>query len=257
MKALEETSIKGYVHSNESFGSVDGPGIRFVSFLQGCRMRCQFCHNPDTWKINTGTAFTPEELFNEALKYRPYWGKNGGVTCSGGEPLLQLDFLIEYFKLCKSKGVHTTLDTCGQPFTYNEEWLNRFDELLEYTDLILLDIKQINNERHTKLTTQPNTSIINLARYLKTKRQPIWIRHVLVPQRTDFDEDLIELSSFIESLGNIVQKVEVLPYHTMGVYKYKELGIKYPLEGIESPSHQRIENANRILKVNHYQGYRN
>lgn len=250
------SDVIGYVHSTESFGSVDGPGIRFVSFMQGCRMRCQFCHNPDTWRINAGTPYTAEQLFNEASKYRVYWGRKGGVTCSGGEPLLQIDFLIEYFKLCKKNGVHTTLDTCGAPFTKEKDWLMRFDELLRYTDLILLDIKEINPERHLRLTTWKNDTILALANYLKGKSQAIWVRHVLVPERTDFDEDLIELSQFIESLGDIVKKVEVLPYHTMGVYKYRELGIPYPLDGIDPPTNDRVENAQKILKIDQYQGYR-
>lgn len=248
--------IVGYVHSLESFGSVDGPGIRFVSFMQGCRLRCQFCHNPDTWKINAGKAYTARELFNEAIKYRPYWRDTGGVTASGGEPLLQIDFLIEYFKLCKKNGVHTTLDSCGGPFNRDPEWLAKFDELLEYTDLIMMDIKQINPEKHLKLTSAPNDNILDLFSYLKEKEQPIWIRHVLVPTRTDFDEDLIKLSEFIESLGDIVKKVEVLPYHTMGVYKYKEMGIPYPLKGVDSPTDERVANARQILKTESYTGYR-
>ncbi|MDK7050880.1 pyruvate formate-lyase-activating protein [Aerococcus sanguinicola] len=250
------TETIGYVHSLESFGSVDGPGIRFVSFMQGCRLRCQFCHNPDTWKINAGTPYTAEELFREAVKYQPYWGKKGGVTVSGGEPLLQIDFLIEYSKLCKKHGVHTTLDSCGGPFTREPEWLAKFEELLEYTDLILMDVKQINPERHLKLTTAPNENILDLFRFLQEKGQPIWIRHVLVPTRTDFDEDLQGLSDFIQSLGDIVKKVEILPYHTMGVYKYHELGIPYKLEGVEPPTEDRVANAKRILKVDDYQGYR-
>lgn len=249
-------SIIGRVHSLESFGSVDGPGIRFVSFLQGCRMRCEFCHNPDTWKINSGTPYTPQQLFNEAVKYRPYWGKKGGVTCSGGEPLLQKEFILEYFKICKANGVTTTIDTCGGVFSRDPEYLEVMDELLEYTDLILLDLKQINPERHKSLTMMPNDHIIDFANYLKEKNQPIWVRHVLVPSRTDFDEDLEKLGLFIESLGDIVKKVEILPYHTMGVYKYKELGIKYPLEGVPSPTADRVKNAERLLKVDQYQGYR-
>lgn len=251
-----EQETVGYVHSIESFGSVDGPGIRFVSFMQGCRMRCEFCHNPDTWKINAGTPYTPRELLKEAIKYKPYWRQKGGVTVSGGEPLLQMDFLIEYFKLCHEYGVNTTLDTCGQPFTRDAAWLAKFDELLAYTDLILLDVKQFNLEKHIKLTAHPNHNILDLANYLKEKQQPVWIRHVLVPTRSDFDEDLQDLSAFIESLGDIVKKVEILPYHTMGVYKYKELGMKYPLEGIKSPADARVQNAERILQADKYQGYK-
>lgn len=253
---ISEQETIGYVHSIESFGSVDGPGIRFVSFMQGCRMRCQFCHNPDTWKINAGTPYTPKALLQAAIKYKPYWRQNGGVTVSGGEPLLQIDFLIAYFKLCQAHGINTTLDTCGAPFTRDPAWLAKFDELLAYTDLILLDIKQFNAAKHLQLTTQPNQNILDLAAYLSEKNQPIWIRHVLVPTQTDFDDDLQDLAEFIAGLGDIVQKVEILPYHTMGVYKYQELGLEYPLAGIKSPAEERVRNAELILRVDQYQGYK-
>lgn len=144
------TPIIGYVHSTESFGSVDGPGIRFITFMQGCRMRCEFCHNPDTWNMKGGNPYTPQELYDEAIQYRSFWGSKGGVTVSGGEPLLQIDFLIEYFKICKENGVHTTIDTCGQPFTFKEPFFGRFQELLKYTDLFLFDIKHIDSEGHRR-----------------------------------------------------------------------------------------------------------
>ena len=252
VKAMMETI--GYVHSTESFGSVDGPGIRFISFMQGCRMRCEFCHNPDTWKMTGGHAYTAQELFNEAKQYRAFWGNSGGVTVSGGEPLLQMDFLIEYFKICKANGVHTTIDTCGQPFTYQEPFFSKFNQLLEYTDLLLFDLKHIDNEGHIRLTGHPNTNIIDLANYLSEVRQDVWIRHVLVPTRTDFDEYLYRLSDFVAGLKNVL-KFEVLPYHKMGVYKYTALGYKYKLEGVEPPSIERVENAKKILNVDQYTGY--
>lgn len=237
---------KGIIHSIESFGSVDGPGVRFVIFLQGCKMRCQFCHNPDTWKLSSDRAYTPEELLRMAKRYKVYWGKNGGVTVSGGEPLLQIDFLIEFFKLCKRDKIHTCIDTAGNPFTREGEFFDKFNELMKYTDMLMLDIKEINEERHKLLTGVQNHNILDMARYLSEIKKPIWIRHVLVPERTDYDEDLHKLRSFIDTLEN-VEKVEVLPYHTMGIYKWQTLGLSYPLEGIDAPSDERVENARRIL----------
>ncbi|MCQ9209035.1 pyruvate formate-lyase-activating protein [Granulicatella seriolae] len=246
--------VVGYIHSTESFGSVDGPGIRFVTFMQGCRMRCEFCHNPDTWNIGTGHKRITDELLQEALKYRPFWGKKGGVTISGGEPLLQIDFLIDFFRKCKEQGVHTTLDSCGMPFTYDEPFFSKFEELLQYTDLILLDLKHIDSEGHRKMTGWPNDNILELARYLSRKGQPVWIRHVLVPERTDYDEYLYRLSDFVAELKN-VQKFEILPYHKLGVYKWKNLGIPYKLDGIEPPTPERVENARRILNTDSYTGF--
>ncbi|MEK4948032.1 pyruvate formate-lyase-activating protein [Carnobacterium sp. FSL W8-0810] len=248
------TPAIGYVHSTESFGSVDGPGIRFVTFMQGCRMRCEFCHNPDTWNMGGGTPYTADELLAEALSYRDYWGSKGGITVSGGEPLLHIDFLIEYFKKAKEEGVHTTLDTCGQPFTYEEPFFSRFEKLMEYTDLLLFDIKHIDNEKHKRLTMHGNENILNMSMYLSKINKPVWIRHVLVPERSDDDNDLMRLSDFIQSLGN-VYKVEILPYHKLGVYKYAALNIPYKLKDIEPPTLERVENANRLLKVQDYKDY--
>ena len=237
---------KGYIHSLESFGSVDGPGVRYIIFTTGCAMRCQFCHNPDTWIMSKGTEYTADELLNKAIKYRSYWGKEGGITVSGGEPLLQIDFLIELFEKAKEMGIHTTLDTSGNPFTREEPFFSKFERLMKSTDLILLDIKHIDDEQHKILTEQSNKNILDLARYLSDINKPVWIRHVLVPQRNDKDEYLIRLREFIDTLQN-VQKVEVLPYHTLGVYKWKELGYEYKLEGIEPPTKERVDNARKIL----------
>ncbi|SEK38395.1 pyruvate formate lyase activating enzyme [Carnobacterium iners] len=248
-------SAIGYVHSTESFGSVDGPGIRFIAFMQGCRMRCEFCHNPDTWNMGGGTPYTSDELLEEALAYREYWGEEGGITVSGGEPLLHIDFLIELFKKAKAEGVHTTVDTCGQPFTYDEPFFSRFEELMSYTDLLLFDVKHIDDEKHKKLTMMSNKNILDMARYLSDIGKPVWIRHVLVPERSDFDEDLIRLNKFIESLNNVV-KVEILPYHKLGVYKYEALKIPYKLEGIETPTTERVENAKRLLNTDRYTAYK-
>ena len=248
--------IMGTIHSTENFGTVDGPGVRFVVFAQGCRMRCQFCHNPDTWKINDPKASvrSADDILAEAVKYRPYWGEEGGITVSGGEPLLQVEFLIDLFKKAKAQGIHTTLDTCGKPFTRKEPFFSQFQELMQYTDLILFDIKHIDNTEHRKLTTQTNDNIIEMAQYLSEINKPVWIRHVLVPRRSDYDEYLIRLDEFIQTLHN-VDKVEVLPYHTMGRYKWEELGLKYPLDGITPPTQARVENAKKILHVDDYIGY--
>lgn len=240
--------VQGYVHSLESFGSVDGPGVRYVIFLAGCAMRCQFCHNPDTWNMQTGTPYTADALLEKAMRYRSYWGENGGITVSGGEPLLQIDFLIELFRKAKEQGIHTTLDTSGNPFTREEPFFGKFQELMKYTDLFLLDIKQIDGEQHKILTGCTNQNILDLARYLSDEKKPVWIRHVLVPQRSDNDEYLDRLRAFLDTLQN-VERVEVLPYHTLGVYKWKELGLSYPLEGIDPPTKERIENAKEKLRT--------
>ena len=242
---------KGYIHSLESFGSVDGPGVRYVIFLSGCAMRCQFCHNPDTSNMQAGTPYTADELLEKALRYRSYWGSKGGITVSGGEPLLQIDFLLELFTKAKEKGVHTTLDTCGNPFTREEPFFSKFEKLMEVTDLVMLDIKHMDEEQHVLLTGQKNDNILDMAKYLSDTGKSMWIRHVLVPERSDRDDYLWKLHDFIEKLDH-VERVEVLPYHTLGVYKWKELGIPYGLEGIEPPTQERIQNANEILKTAKY-----
>lgn len=244
----EPNEQTGYIHSLESFGSVDGPGVRYIIFMSGCAMRCQFCHNPDTWNMQSGRRYTADELLKQAIKYRSYWGSKGGITVSGGEPLLQIDFLTELFQKAKAQGIHTTLDTSGNPFTREEPFWGKFKELMKYTDLILLDIKHINVEQHKSLTGCTNRNILDMAEYLSEIGKPVWIRHVLVPGKSDNDEYLRELDAFIQTLNN-VEKVEVLPYHTMGAFKWKELGLEYPLAGVEPPSKERIANAERLLHV--------
>ena len=237
----------GAIHSIETFGLVDGPGVRYVIFLQGCMMRCKFCHNADTWKINKPNQ-SAEDILKKALRYRPYWKDNGGITVSGGDPRLHIDFLSELFNLAKKEGVHTTLDTCGQPFTYQEPFFSKFKQLMQVTDLILLDIKHIDEKEHKKLTGHTNENILDLARYLSTIQKPIWIRHVLVPTINTDEKDLKRLRQYLDTLQNI-ERIEVLPYHTLGAYKWKELGLKYPLEGIQPPTMKQIQFANDILKT--------
>ena len=240
--------MKGLVHSLESFGSVDGPGVRYVIFLQGCRMRCQFCHNPDTWdpKDPGAVPYTAEELLEKVERCRGYWGKRGGITVSGGEPLLQIDFLLELFMKAKERGVHTCNDTDRNPFTREEPFFSKFRRLMEVTDLLLVDIKEMNPERHKSLTGVKNDNILDMLRYLDEIRKPIWIRHVLVPERTAFEEDLTAMGAFLDTLHN-VERVEVLPYHTMGVFKWEKLGIPYPLEGISPPTEAQTARAREIL----------
>ena len=233
----------GHIHSTESFGAADGPGVRFIVFMQGCHMRCRYCHNPDTWKMDGGDEVTADEILKRALRFKPYWGKDGGITISGGEPLLQIDFVIELFKKAKELGINTCIDTAGNPFTKEDPFFSKFEELMKYTDLLLLDLKEINPTRHKDLTGFDNSNIIEMAKYLSEINKPVWIRHVLVPEHSDFDEDLDALGDFIDTLSN-VDRVEILPYHTLGKFKWENLGIPYTLESISPPSAERIEMLN-------------
>jgi pyruvate formate lyase activating enzyme len=239
--------IEGAIHSIESFGSVDGPGVRFVIFVRGCKMRCRYCHNADTWKMQTENMKTADELLDQAERYRSYWGEEGGITVSGGEPLLQIDFLLELFRKAKARGIRTCIDTAGQPFTREEPFFSKFKELMQYTDLLLVDIKHIDPEEHIKLTAQPNENIHDMFRYLSEIEKPIWIRHVLVPGVTDDDKWLRETRKFIETLHN-VRRIEVLPYHSLGEFKWEELGVPYTLKGVNPPDAERVRNAEEILR---------
>ena len=235
----------GKIHSIETFGTVDGPGVRFVVFFQGCPMRCAYCHNPDTWEMDGGTEVSAEELIARLNRNRAFY-KTGGITATGGEPLLQIDFLLEFFRLAKEKGIHTALDTSGNPFTTEEPFYFKWKELMQYTDLVLLDIKHIDEAQHRILTGCTNENILEMARQLSDLGKTMWIRHVLVPERNDKDEYLTRLAEFLKTLKT-VERVEVLPYHTLGIYKWENLGITYPLDGIEPPSEERVKNAERIL----------
>ncbi len=239
-------SALGRAFSVETFGSVDGPGLRFVLFLTGCPFHCLYCHNPECWSGADSFEVTAQEVLQKALRYRSYWGREGGLTVSGGEPLLQMDFLLELFPLFQERGISTCIDTSLAPFTKEEPFFSRFRSLMERTDLLLVDVKEMDEERHVRLTGRGNANVLEGIRYLDSIGKKIWIRHVLVPGYTDFDEDLRALRSFLDSLHN-VERVEVLPYHSLALGKYRKLQLPYPLEGVPSPTRERIDNARRIL----------
>lgn len=236
--------IIGRIHSFESFSTVDGPGIRFVIFLHGCQFRCLYCHNPDTWAIDNYKEMTVQEVFNKVIKYKSYFNKNGGVTVTGGEPTLQIDFLIELFKLLKQEGIHTCLDTNGCVDSKNNL---KLDELIQYTDLILLDIKHGNKDEHKKLTKHSNTNTVNFAKYLNSIGKPIWIRYVLVPGYTNSVKNLVELNNVIKDLGNI-KKLEILPFHKMGEEKWEALKLNYKLTDVRFATEEDVEKAYKILR---------
>lgn len=238
--------MKGFVHSTESFGTVDGPGIRFVVFLRGCPLRCLYCHNPDTWERNKGTEMTADELLGEYNKNRDFY-KRGGITVTGGEPLLQLDFVTELFRKAKEQDIHTCLDTSGIVFNKsNEELLGKFEELIKYTDLVMLDIKHIDPEKHKALTGTGNKNVLDFAEFLSEKSVPLWVRHVVVKGYTDQREELKSLGRYLAHLENL-KALDVLPYHTMGVNKYEELGLDYPLKGVEALSVQDAVKAKSYI----------
>ena len=239
-----ETMLR--IHSVESFGSVDGPGIRFVIFLKGCAMRCQYCHNPDTWDRAGGNLRSVDEVLAQALRYRSYWGEKGGITVSGGEALLQIRSLTELFRKAKALGINTCLDTSAQPFSRDTTNFSAFEVLMNYTDLILLDIKHVDSNAHKQLTGWKNENILDCARYLSDIKKPVWIRHVLVPGINDDDDSLHKLRKFLDSLGNI-ERVEVLPYHDLGVYKWEQLGLPYALSEVKPPTEENLLHARKIL----------
>lgn len=234
--------VTGRIHSVETFGTVDGPGIRFVLFMQGCALQCMYCHNPDSWDPSSGKPMTVEEVLNEIEPYLVYYeSSGGGLTVTGGEPSLQPHFVAELFRQCHQRwNLHTALDSSG----FNDA--EHISSLLYETDLVLLDLKQIDREKHIKLTSQPNDRILKFARWLSDHKRPMWIRHVLVPGINDDEEDLVGLGRFIGTLQT-VEKLEVLPYHQMGVYKWEQLGKVYPLEGVPAPTEQEVERAYRLI----------
>ena len=234
------------IHSIETFGAVDGPGIRFVIFMQGCPMRCLYCHNPDTWDTLGGEEISIEDILSQIEKYKHYFGKDGGVTLTGGEPLMQIDFAIQLFEKLKEQNINTCIDTSGVLFGQNKETDDKIDKLLKLTDLVLLDIKHINSVKHQKLTGHKNENILDFAKYLDKNNIPMWVRYVLVPTLTDDVEDVKKLKQFLDTLNN-VQKIEVLPYHTMGKGKYKKLNLDYKLENITPPTKKLVDVVSNIL----------
>lgn len=233
--------VKGYIHSHESFGTVDGPGIRYVVFTQGCPLRCKYCHNCDTWKKEDSKSVeTPQETFLEICKYKNFI-KKGGVTVTGGDPLTQPDYVAELLGLCKQEGIHTAIDTSG--YLLND----KVKKALDNADLILLDIKSIDPVQYKELTGVELAPTLEFAEYLKEIGKPMWVRHVVVPGITDNDELLEKLADYLVQFDNL-QKVEVLPYHSLGEYKWQKMGLDYPLKGVEQLSAERLENARNIFK---------
>lgn len=238
-----ENKICGNIHSFESFGTVDGPGVRFVIFMQGCSLACKYCHNRDSWQLNAGQIFFTDDIIKEILKYKNYIMPNGGVTITGGEPLLQVKFLIELFTKLKNLGIHTAIDTSGMVDITED-----IKKLLSLTDLVLLDIKHINDEKCRNLVGRSNVQELNFAKYLSDNHIPIWIRQVIIPGITDDEKDLLDLKDFISSLKT-VEKVELSPYHEMGKYKWTKLGLQYELEHVLPATSKDIERAKRILDI--------
>ena len=239
--------MTGKIHSFESFGTVDGPGVRFVVFFQGCPMRCLYCHNPDTWTPDAGTEYTAEQIVEKIERNMPFY-TTGGLTATGGEPMIQLDFLIELFTLAKSKGINTCLDTSGVMFDRNNsERMEKIDRLLEVCDLVMLDIKHIDDNEHKKLTGHSNKNILDFARYLDEKNVQMRIRHVIVPNITDNREELFKLGRFLKPFRDI-EKIETLPYHTLGKVKYENLGLDYPLGDTPQLTESDAEKALEIIR---------
>ena len=240
---MAEKQLYGNIHSLESCGTVDGPGIRFVVFMQGCPMRCKYCHNPDSWSTNENKKMTVDEILEKYDGVKEFL-RNGGLTVTGGEPLLQIDFVTELFKKAKEKNIHTALDTSG--ILFNRKNTEKVDELLKYTDLVLLDIKHIDDFEHKKLTGMSNINILDFAKYLSEKNISVWIRHVVVPSITDKEEFLYQLGEFLSTLKNI-KALDVLPYHNMAIPKYENLGIDYPLKEIPPLTKQEAIKARDII----------
>lgn len=239
--------MKGRIHSLESFGTVDGPGTRFVVFVQGCPMRCAYCHNPDTWEVNAGTLMEPTEIIEQYDRNAAFYQNGGGLTVTGGEPLLQVDFLIDLFTLAKEKGIHTCIDSSGIAFNRNNApFLAKMDKLMTLTDLVMLDIKHIDPEKHKELTSQENKNILDFAKYLDEKGVDMWIRHVVVPGITDDDKYLFELGYFIGQFKNL-KALDVLPYHTMGVVKYEKLGMEYKLKGVPAMDKDTVITKKQVV----------
>ena len=236
--------MTGRIHSLESFGTVDGPGIRYVVFFQGCPMRCLYCHNPDTWEAAGGPEMTAEEIIAKVTRNIGFY-KSGGITATGGEPMLQIDFLTELFAKAKMNGIHTALDTCG--ILFDPEHTEKTDKLMAVTDLVLLDIKHMFEDEHKKLTGHSNTRVFAFAEYLRTIGKPVWIRHVVVPGITFRREELLALGRYLKTLPNM-ERLEVMPYHAMGKVKYDSLGIEYPLRDTPQLTKAEAAEAEAIIR---------
>ena len=241
--------MKGYIHSIETTGTVDGPGLRYVVFLQGCPLRCMYCHNPDTWTIGDETnskVMDATDIIKDYQRYKNFL-KSGGLTVTGGEPLMQIDFVIELFTLAKKENIHTCLDTSGITFNKNSDTiLEKFNTLLSVTDLIILDLKHIDNEEHIKLTKQSNNNVINFLNYLQEHNKDTWIRHVVVPGITLNDKYLYELGYFLGKYS-IIKALDILPYHNMAIEKYKELDLFYPLIDTPIPTSEEMKYAKNLI----------
>ncbi|MBR3808015.1 MAG: pyruvate formate lyase-activating protein [Lachnospiraceae bacterium] len=238
--------MSGRIHSLESFGTVDGPGVRFVVFVQGCPMRCAYCHNPDTWAMTGGKIMEASEIIEQYERNIAFY-KNGGITVTGGEPLMQVDFLIELFTLAKEKNIHTCIDTSGIAYKPdNTAFIEKLDKLMALTDLVMLDIKHIDPEKHQELTQQPNDGILAFCEYLNDRKVDVWIRHVVVPTITDDDTYLYKLGYFIGQFTN-VKALDILPYHTMGKPKYDQLGMKYKLDGIPAMDKNKVIEKKQVV----------
>ncbi len=239
-----DNEITGNIHSFETLGTVDGPGIRFVIFMQGCPLKCKYCHNRDTWEVGKGTNYTVDEVIEKVLRSKPYFeASNGGITVSGGEPLLQAKFILELFKKLKKYNIHTAIDTAGSlPIT------DTIKEVLKYTDLVLLDIKHINNEKNIELTGHPNTHNLEFAKYLNENNIPMWINQVIVPGITDAPEDLKQEKEFLKQFKNI-KNIRLLPYHSLGKFKWEEMNLEYPLKDVRDANSDDIKKAKEILEI--------
>ena len=238
--------MQGRIHSLESFGTVDGPGVRFVVFVQGCPMRCAYCHNPDTWAMTGGTMMEPAEIIEQYEKNKGFY-RGGGITVTGGEPLMQVDFLIDLFTLAKAKDIHTCIDSSGIAFNPDSaQFMEKLDHLMTLTDLVMLDIKHIDPEKHKELTAQPNRRILEFAAYLNEKQIDMWIRHVVVPGITDDDKYLDALGYFIGQFTNL-KALDILPYHTMGEVKYQKLGMEYKLKGVPAMDKEKALEKKKVV----------
>lgn len=237
--------MKGRIHSIETCGTVDGPGIRYILFTQGCPLRCKYCHNPDTWKPSDGREEDTDSLISDIVRYKSFMQfSGGGVTVSGGEPLLQPDFVKDLFIKCKSNSIHTCLDTSG--FISIE----KSDPVLDYTDLVLLDIKSHNPDVFKDLTGVPLDPTLAFANHLNERHIPVWIRYVLVPNLTDDPKDIESLAQFLSTLEN-VERIDILPFHKLGEFKWEQLGYEYALEDTDEPSKDEVQLAKDIfLKYN-------